>query len=100
MDPADLARLQSTKGGDSETELKEFAVSPTKPPVAVRAVTIVTPVANMPKAWRNSVGEKVGAKAPDDVAIEGMAAIYLILSPFRSRAATILVPLGADSRIR
>ena len=74
-DPADLAKLQSTRGGDSDTELNEFAVSPTKPPAAVRAVTIVTPVANMPKALRNSVCENVGAWAPDDVAIEGMAAI-------------------------
>ena len=75
MEPADLARLHNTKGGESDTELKEFAVSPTKLPVAVRAVTIVTPVANMPKAWRNSAGEKVGAWAPDGVAIGDMAAI-------------------------
>ena len=75
IDPADLAKLLSTSGGDSDTELNEFAVSPTKVPAAVRAVTIVTPVANMPSAVRNSAGEKVGAWAPDGVAIEDMGAI-------------------------
>ena len=75
MDPADLARLHSTKGGDKDTELKELAVSPTKAPAALHAVTIVTPVANIPKAWRNSACEKLGAMAREEVSINGMVAI-------------------------
>jgi hypothetical protein len=60
MELADLDRLHSTSGGVRDTELNEFAVSPTNWPVAVRAVTIVTPVANMLSAARNSVLEKLG----------------------------------------
>jgi hypothetical protein len=63
IDPADRERLHSTKGGDSETELNELAVSPTNEPSAARAVTMVTPVANMPKACRNWSGEKLGGSA-------------------------------------
>jgi hypothetical protein len=61
MELADLAKLHSTSGGVSETELKELAVSPTSCPDAVRAVTMVTPVANMLSAARNSALEKLGA---------------------------------------
>src|SRR3989344_2367574 len=56
-------RLHSTSGGASDTELKELAVSPTRSPAAVRAVTMVTPVANMPSASRNSRVEKLGGRA-------------------------------------
>ena len=56
-------RLHSTNGGVSDTELNELAVSPTKVPSAVRAVTTVTPVANIPRAVRNSWREKVGVLA-------------------------------------
>ena len=63
MDAAARARLHSTRGGCSDTELKELAVSPTSSPVAVRAVTMVTPVANMPSASRNSRVEKLGGRA-------------------------------------
>ena len=41
-------------------ELKELAVRPTGWPSAVSAVTMVTPVANMPSAARNSCEEKLG----------------------------------------
>src|SRR6218665_3693645 len=60
---APCARLHSTSGGSSDTELKELAVSPTHLPPALRAVTLVTPVANMPRASRNSRGEKLGGWA-------------------------------------
>jgi hypothetical protein len=43
--------------------LKELAVSPTSLPVAERAVTMVTPVANMPSELRNSRVEKLGERA-------------------------------------
>jgi hypothetical protein len=46
------ARLHSTSGGDSETELKLLAVTPTSLPAASTVVTIVTPVANAPSACR------------------------------------------------
>jgi hypothetical protein len=54
-------RLHKTKGGESETELKELAVNPTSAPSASRAVMMVTPVAKLPKASRNSRVEKSGA---------------------------------------
>ena len=57
------ARLQSTKGGAKETELKELTVKPTKPPAGLMAVTTVTPVANCPRAWRNWLWEKSGGVA-------------------------------------
>src|SRR6218665_3879398 len=60
---APCARLHSTSGGSSDTELKELAVSPTNLPAALRAVTMVTPVANMPRASRNARGEKLGGRA-------------------------------------
>src|SRR6218665_45855 len=60
---APCARLHSTSGGSSDTELKELAVSPTNLPAELRAVTMVTPVANMPRASRNSRGEKLGGGA-------------------------------------
>src|SRR6218665_3088592 len=60
---APCARLHSTSGGSSDTELKELAVSPTNLTAALRAVTMVTPVANMPRASRNSRGEKLGGRA-------------------------------------
>ena len=66
---AAFERLHSTSGGANDTELKELAVSPTKLPDAVRAVTIVTPVANMLSATLNSDFEKLGA--PGRLAGEG-----------------------------
>ncbi len=56
-------RLHSTSGGASETELNEFAVSPIASPAGVRAVTMVTPVAKVPSAARNSCDEKLGGWA-------------------------------------
>ena len=56
-------RLHSTSGGESDTELKELAVSPTSSPVTERAVTIVTPVANMASDARNSAPENAGVWA-------------------------------------
>ena len=57
------ARLHSTSGGLSETELNELAVRPTSVPSGARAVTTVTPVAKLPSASRNSRCVKPGAKA-------------------------------------
>ncbi len=63
MEPAWCARLHSTSGGDSDTELNEFAVRPMSAPSGARAVTMVTPVANMPSEARNSCAEKSGGRA-------------------------------------
>src|SRR5207248_7198853 len=46
--------LHSTKGGFSDTELKELAVMPCGVPSRSRVVMIVTPVAKEPSALRNS----------------------------------------------
>ena len=43
--------------------MKELAVRPTRSPVDVRAVTMVTPVANMASEARNSGCEKLGSLA-------------------------------------
>jgi hypothetical protein len=50
MEAAARERLHNTNGGVSDTELNELAVNPTKEPSVARAVTMVTPVANMPSA--------------------------------------------------
>src|SRR6476620_3167916 len=47
------ARLHSTIGGSSETELKLLAVRPMSSPSTTRVVTTVTPVVNEPRALRN-----------------------------------------------
>ena len=39
-----VERQKSTSGGSSDTEVKEFTVTPVWSPSGVRAVTIVTPV--------------------------------------------------------
>ena len=52
------ARHHSSSGGSSDTEVKEFAVTPTGAPSGLTAVTTVTPVANRPKASRSSRCEK------------------------------------------
>jgi hypothetical protein len=44
----------STRGGSSETEANELAVIPWTLPGARSVVMIVTPLANWPRAWRNS----------------------------------------------
>ena len=49
-----FAKLQSTNGGSSETELKLLAVIPVRAPSEPTAVMIVIPVVNAPSAWRNS----------------------------------------------
>ena len=46
-----------------DTELKELAVRPIKSPFSLRAVMMVTPVANMPRAARNSVVVNDGGTA-------------------------------------
>ena len=48
-----FVRHHSSSGGSSDTELKEFAVTPTGSPSGRTAVTTVTPVANSPKASRS-----------------------------------------------
>src|SRR4051812_13915543 len=51
-----MPRLHSTSGGLSETEAKELQVTPYGFPSAAIAVTMVTPVAKVPSAWRKSRG--------------------------------------------
>src|SRR6202044_2237017 len=53
--PARLAMQASTRGGSSETEVKEFAVKPRGSPSAAIVVTTVTPVTKQPSARRNSL---------------------------------------------
>jgi len=48
------ARHHSSNGGSSDTDVNEFAVIPTGSPSGRTAVTTATPVANVPKASRNS----------------------------------------------
>src|SRR5204863_7614778 len=48
------ARLQSTIGGSSDTELKELTVRPAGWPSAPSVVTRQTPVGNVPSAARKS----------------------------------------------
>src|SRR5260370_32327223 len=48
------ARRHSTSGGFRETEVNELTVTPAGRPSLLRVVTIVTPVANCPRARRNS----------------------------------------------
>src|SRR6516225_2779496 len=56
-------RHHSSSGGSSDTEVKEFAVTPTGVPSGRTAVTTVTPVANRPKASRSSRCVKAALKA-------------------------------------
>ena len=72
-----MARLHSTSGGDIDTELKELAVKPMSAPEELRAVTMVTPVANMPNAARKWLLEKLGASALLVWILEGISRIYL-----------------------
>ena len=57
-----FAKLHSTNGGVSDTALNELTVSPIRSPCALRAVTMVTPVANMDNAARKSTDEKEGER--------------------------------------
>src|SRR5689334_19679803 len=47
-----LDKAQRMSGGSSDTDVKEFTVTPTFRPSELRPVTTVTPVANCPSAWR------------------------------------------------
>ncbi|MNC68967.1 hypothetical protein D3C75_1196150 [compost metagenome] len=49
-----LDRLQSTRGGLSDTELKLLAVMPTGEPSSAWVVMMVTPVVKVPSAARNA----------------------------------------------
>src|SRR4029078_4393063 len=51
-----MPRLHSTSGGLSDTDAKELQVTPYGFPSAAIAVTMVTPVANVPSALRKSRG--------------------------------------------
>src|SRR5262245_30268384 len=51
-----MPRLHRTSGGFSETEANELQVTPYGFPSAAIAVTMVTPVANVPSALRKSRG--------------------------------------------
>ncbi|MNO39280.1 hypothetical protein D3C76_294040 [compost metagenome] len=58
-----LARLQSTIGGLSDTELKLLAVMPTGEPSSAWVVMMVTPVVKVPSAVRNACGSKLVCSA-------------------------------------
>lgn len=96
MEPAERARLQSTSGGVSETELNELAVSPTNFPWASRAVTTVTPVANMPKASRNSVAEKCGGRACWGATVKGIPKFNRIGAHLLTHPPTTAAVTGAS----
>jgi hypothetical protein len=49
---AELATLQRINGGASDTEVKELIVMPTGMPRRSSVVTMATPVAKLPRAWR------------------------------------------------
>ena len=51
-----ILALAGCGGGDSDTDAKEFAVTPIGSPSGRRAVITVTPVAKVPKASRSSRG--------------------------------------------
>src|SRR5205814_7372749 len=51
-----IPRLHNTSGGLSDTEANELQVTPYGLPPAAIAVTMVTPVANVPSALRKSRG--------------------------------------------
>lgn len=88
-------RLQSTKAGVRDTELKELAVNPTSRPSAVRAVTMVTPVANIASEARNSVGENRGMLA---LALGSVINISPLFSPMRpGDTAVRACPAGATA---
>ncbi|MOA10539.1 hypothetical protein D3C78_1304320 [compost metagenome] len=57
---ADFARLQSTSGGFSDTELKLLAVIPIGSPASLRVVMMVTPVVNVLRAALKAWGLKLG----------------------------------------
>jgi hypothetical protein len=65
------ARLQTIKGGSSDTELNEFAVNPTYSPGLSGAAMMVTPVANCAiasrkrrSAWADGRGMDIGESWP------------------------------------
>src|SRR5262245_39578067 len=75
MLPAFLARLHSTIGGFRETELKLLAVSPMSVPSIARVVTMVTPVANAPRALRKARSSMVESAAVMRSAGDGFATV-------------------------
>ena len=79
---APAARLHSTSGGSSETELKELAVRPRKLPSASRVVMTVTPVANCDSAWRNCAESKSRASARGELVFIGGLSICTIMPNF------------------
>ena len=58
-------RQMRISGGSSETEVKEFTVSPCGAPLASRTLAMVTPVAKRPQARRNSSLVDRRAPCPD-----------------------------------
>src|SRR6185369_3374107 len=52
-------------GGSSDAELKELTVAPTRSPFGPHAVTIVTPVANWPRALRKTRGSMTESATSD-----------------------------------
>ena len=50
---ASFAMHTNIRGGSSDTDVNEFAVKPRGFPSSSTVVTTVTPVANVPSAWRS-----------------------------------------------
>ncbi len=85
---APCAGQNSSSGGSRLTEVKLFAVSPTRSPLAVWLVTTVTPVAKQPKASRStrgSNGASIGAVVPAGMGT-GARVIHRPLSRFACRS--------------
>jgi hypothetical protein len=93
------ARLHSTIGGVSDTELKLLAVMPTGEPSPARAVTIVTPVANMPSAWRKSLGSNaVGCCIVDAPSISPRTLPQRLAAESLSRTSALSIGPGGLAR--
>jgi hypothetical protein len=90
---ADLARLQSTKGGSRETELKLLAVIPTGSPVDDLVVIIVTPVVYAPRACLRALGSIWAV-----LLFIGILSVIKLVSPsFRTSNYGVIVCLDDDT---
>src|SRR3954463_15159319 len=63
-----MPRLHNPSGGFSDTEANELQVTPYGVPSAAIAVTMVTPVANVPSALRKSRGSIAELSAASSLA--------------------------------
>ena len=76
-------------GGVSDTELNELAVRPTSVPSSARAVTMVTPVANMPSAARNAWASS------GEVAQAGDAGYQRLIRELEAKFLPVVMTCGA-----